>query len=135
MSDECLFCKIVAGDVPAERVDGDEHTVAFMDINPWTRGHALVIPKAHSKNLYEADPGDLAHTVQAAQRLAITMRDRLGADAVNLLNCCEPAAWQTVFHLHFHVIPRYDDDAMYPPGKPMQPAEGEIAAVAAELRS
>ena len=71
----------------------------------------------------------------AAQRLALRVRDKLGADGVNLLNSCEPAAWQTVFHLHVHVIPRYDDDPLQLPGAPQQPAEGELAAVAAELRA
>ncbi len=133
--EDCLFCKIVAGELPAERVDEDEHTVAFMDINPWTRGHSLVVPRNHSKNLYEADPEDLAHTAKAAQRLAARMRDKLGTDGVNLLNCCEPAAWQTVFHLHIHVIPRYEGDPLRLPGQPQEPAEGELAAVAAELRA
>ena len=125
----------MAGELPAERVDEDEHTIAFMDINPWTRGHSLVIPRNHSKNLYEVDPEDLAHTVKAAQRLATRMRDKLGTDGVNLLNCCEPAAWQTVFHLHIHVIPRYEGDPLRLPGQPQQPEEGELAAVAAELRA
>ena len=62
------------------------------------------------------------------------MRDRLGADGVNLLNCCEPAAWQTVFHFHVHVIPRWSDDPLKLPGTPQQPEEGELAEVAAELR-
>ena len=70
MADDCIFCKIVAGELPAEMVQEDEHTVAFMDINPWTRGHALVIPRAHSKNLYEVDEEDLRHTASAAKRLA-----------------------------------------------------------------
>ncbi len=133
--DDCIFCKIVAGELPAERVDEDEHTIAFMDINPWTRGHALVIPRNHSKNLYEAPEADLERAVVAAQRLATRMRDRLGAEGVNLLNCCEPAAWQSVFHLHIHVIPRWGDDPLKLPGMPMKPEEGELAEVAAELRA
>jgi histidine triad (HIT) family protein len=132
--EDCIFCKIAAGDLPSERVDEDEHTVAFMDINPWTRGHALVIPRNHSKNLYEAPEADLEHAATAAKRLALLMRDRLGAEGVNLLNCCEPAAWQTVFHLHIHVIPRWSDDPLKLPGTPRQPEEGELAEVAAELR-
>ncbi len=132
--DDCIFCKIVAGELPAEIVQEDEHTLAFMDINPWTRGHALVIPRNHSRNLYEAPEEDLAHATAAAKRLALTMRDRLGCDGVNLLNACEPAAWQTVFHLHIHVIPRYEDDPLRLPGQPRQPEEGELAEVAAELR-
>jgi histidine triad (HIT) family protein len=132
--EDCIFCKIVTGDLPSERVDEDEHTIAFMDINPWTRGHALVIPRNHSKNLYEVADEDLEHAVTAAKRLATRMRDNLGAEGVNLLNCCEPAAWQTVFHLHIHVIPRWQDDPLKLPGMPRQPEEGELAEVAAELR-
>ncbi len=132
--EDCIFCKIVAGELPAERVAEDEHTIAFMDLNPWTRGHALVIPRNHSRNLYEVDPNDLSHTVAAAKRLAERMRDRLGCDGVNLLNSCEPAAWQTVFHLHFHVIPRYDGDPLRLPGQPLTLGEGELAQVADELR-
>jgi histidine triad (HIT) family protein len=134
MADDCLFCKIVAGEIPAQIVDEDEHTIAFMDINPWTRGHALAIPRAHSKNLYEIGDDDLAHTAAAAKRLALRMKERLGCDGVNLINSCEPAAWQTVFHFHVHVIPRYDDDPMQLPTRPQQADEDELAAVARELR-
>ena len=94
MPDDCIFCQIVAGDLPSEMVQEDEHTVAFMDINPWTRGHALVIPRAHSKNLWEVDDADLRHTASAAKRLAGRMRDVLACDGINLLNATEPAAWQ-----------------------------------------
>ena len=136
MADEdCIFCKIVAGELPAEKIAEDEHTVAFMDINPWTRGHALVIPREHSKNLYEISDDDLARSLQAAKGLASRMRDKLGADGVNLLNSCEPAAWQTVFHFHVHVIPRYDGDPLRLPGQPITPGEGELADVASELRA
>jgi histidine triad (HIT) family protein len=132
--EECLFCKIAAGELPSERVDEDEHTLAFMDINPWTRGHALVIPKRHSKNLYEIGDEDLHHTAASAQRLSVRMRDALGAEGVNLLNCCEPAAWQTVFHFHVHVIPRFSDDPLRLPAQPRQPDDDELASVARDLR-
>jgi histidine triad (HIT) family protein len=134
MPDDCIFCKIAAGELPAEIVQEDEHTIAFMDTGPWTRGHALVIPRNHSRNLYEAADEDLAHTVTAAKRLALRMRETLGCDGINLLNSCEKAAWQTVFHLHVHVIPRYEDDPLRLPGQPREPEEGELAQVAAELR-
>jgi histidine triad (HIT) family protein len=134
MADDCLFCKIAAGEIPSERVDEDEHTIAFMDINPWTRGHALVIPKNHSRNLYEVPEEDLTATAVASKRLAIRMRDRLGCDGVNLLNSCEPAAWQTIFHFHVHVIPRYDDDPLRLPGKPQSIDQDELARIAQELR-
>ena len=134
MPEDCIFCKIMAGELPAERVQEDEHTVAFMDLNPWTRGHALVVPRHHSRNLYEVPDEDLHHSAAAAARLARTMRDRLGCDGVNLLNCCEPAAWQTVFHFHIHVIPRYDDDSVRLPVRPTAASREELGRVAVELR-
>jgi len=134
MADDCIFCKIVAGDLPAHKVQEDEHTIAFMDLNPWTRGHALVIPRRHSRNLYEVPDEDLEHAAVAAKRLALTMRERLGCDGVNLLNCCEAAAWQTVFHTHIHVIPRYVDDPLQLPVRPQQAEQDELGKLAEELR-
>lgn len=130
---DCLFCKIVAGDVPATRVDEDERTIAFMDINPATRGHLLVVPREHSTDLFDIDAEDLAACVQSAQRLAVRVRERLGADGVNLLNSCRPAAWQTVFHFHVHVIPRYADDPLRLPWVPGPGDPGELAVAAAQL--
>ena len=134
MADDCIFCAIAAGEGPAEVVQEDEHTVAFMDINPWTRGHALVIPRNHSRNLYDIGDEDLARTMAAAKRLAVRMRDALGCDGINLINSTEPAAWQTVFHFHVHVIPRYEDDPLRLPGSPMDVDQDELVQVAGELR-
>ncbi len=134
MSDpNCIFCKIVAGEMPARIVDEDERTIAFMDIAPATRGHALVIPRAHSRDVLEATPEDLQATALAARRLAGRVKERLGADGVNLLNSCGQAAWQTVFHLHIHVIPRYRDDPLRLPWVPSEGDPEEIAAAAQEL--
>ena len=131
---DCIFCKIVAGELPAPIVDEDERTVAFMDISPATRGHALVVPRRHWRNLLEIDREDLAATVLAAQRLASRVVERLGADGVNLLNSCGSAAWQTVFHFHLHVIPRYEGDPLRLPWTPAQGDKEEIEAAAAALR-
>jgi histidine triad (HIT) family protein len=131
---DCLFCKIVAGEIPSQRVDEDERTVAFMDINPATRGHALVIPRAHAANLLEIDAADLAATIAAAQRLARAAVDRFDADGVNLINSCGAAAWQTVFHFHIHVIPRYEGDPLKLPWTPAPGDPDEIAAAADVLR-
>ena len=131
---DCIFCKIVAGDLPSQRVDEDEHTVAFMDLNPWTRGHALVVPKRHSRDLLEIEDEDLDHVAHAAKRLAQRMKDRLGCDGINLLNSCGEAAWQTVFHFHIHVIPRYEGDPLRLPWKPAPGDPDEIAAAADALR-
>jgi histidine triad (HIT) family protein len=134
MAEDCIFCAIAAGEGPAEIVDEDEHTVAFMDINPWTRGHALVIPRAHSRNLYEVGEDDLHRAASGAKRLSLRMRDHLHCDGVNLLNASEPAAWQTVWHFHIHVIPRYDDDPLSLPTRPQHAEAEELRTVADELR-
>jgi histidine triad (HIT) family protein len=131
---DCIFCQIVAGELPAYKIREDEHTLAFMDINPATRGHALVIPRRHARNLLEIAPEDLSATVLAAQQLARRLTDRLGAEGVNLLNSCGSAAWQTVFHFHVHVIPRYRDDPMKLPWTPAPGDMDEIAATAQELQ-
>jgi histidine triad (HIT) family protein len=129
----CIFCKIVAGELPAQIVDEDERTISFMDIAPATRGHALVIPRVHSRDLLDAEPADLQATILAAQRLAGRVSERLGADGVNLLNSCGQAAWQTVFHLHIHVIPRYRQDPLRLPWVPSEGDPEEIAAAAQDL--
>lgn len=127
---ECLFCKIVAGDVPAEKIHEDERTIAFMDINPGTRGHALVIPKNHAKDLLEIDPDELAAVTRSGQTVARRAKERLEADGINLLNCCGSEAWQTMFHFHLHVIPRYVDDPLRLPWIPAPGDPDEIARTA-----
>jgi histidine triad (HIT) family protein len=131
---DCIFCKIVAGELPGTIIDEDERTIAFMDINPATRGHALVIPRKHARDLLEIEPDELAAVAVAAQRLAARVHERLGADGVNLINSCGSAAWQTVFHFHIHVIPRYDGDPLRLPWVPGPGDPDEIAAAAAALR-
>lgn len=132
---DCLFCGIVAGDIPSETIDSGERTVSFMDINPATRGHALVVPREHSADLMDISPEDLEAVTLAAQRLAKRVKETLGADGVNLINSCGAAAWQTVFHFHMHVVPRYDDDPLELPWVPQPGDSDEIRAAAAELRS
>jgi histidine triad (HIT) family protein len=131
---DCLFCGIVAGSIPSQMIDSDERTVAFMDINPATPGHALVVPRVHSADLLEISSEDLTATALAAQRLARRMKDVLKADGINLINACGAAAWQTVFHFHIHVVPRYEDDPLKLPWVPAPGDSDEIAAVAAKLR-
>jgi len=129
----CIFCKILAGELPATIVDEDERTMAFMDINPATRGHALVIPRMHSPDLLAVDIEDLNAVAHASQRLAARAMERLSADGVNLLNSCGAPAWQTVFHFHMHVIPRYAGDPLRLPWLPAPGDPAEIAAAAQEL--
>jgi histidine triad (HIT) family protein len=134
MADDCIFCAIVAGDAPAQIVDSDEHTVAFMDINPFTPGHALVIPRTHTADLAEISDEDLERTTIAARRLTVRMKETLAPDGFNILNACGAAAWQTVFHFHLHVIPRYEDDPMKLPVIPRGGDMDEIARIAGRIR-
>ena len=131
---DCTFCKIVAGEMPATVVLEDERAIAIMDVNPATRGDALVIPRKHVRDLLEIEREDLEAAVAAAQKLARRAVDRLGADGVNLLNSCGEAAWQTIFHFHIHVIPRYEHDPLRLPWTPSPGNPDEIAATAAKLR-
>ena len=130
---DCIFCKIVTGELPATIIDEDERTIAFMDINPATRGHALVIPRAHSTDLLTVGRDDLIAVALASQRLAARVTERLRADGVNLVNSCGAVAWQSVFHFHMHVIPRYEDDPLRLPWVPAPGDPEEIAAAAQEL--
>lgn len=131
---DCIFCKIVAGELPATIVDQDEHTIAFMDVNPATRGHALVVPRRHAPDLLSIEPRDLAAVSAAAQRLAARAKESLKADGINVINSCGSAAWQTVFHFHLHVIPRYQGDPMRLPWLPTPGDPDEIAVAAAAIK-
>jgi Diadenosine tetraphosphate (Ap4A) hydrolase and other HIT family hydrolases len=124
----------VAGDLPAEKIHEDDRTIAFMDVNPGTRGHALVIPKNHTKDLLEIDPDELAAVTRSAQTVSRRAMERLEADGINLLNCCGSEAWQTVFHFHIHVVPRYVDDPLQLPWIPAPGEPDEIAQTAKLLR-
>jgi len=132
---DCLFCKIVAGEIPATIIAEDERTIAFMDISPATRGHALVIPRAHARDVHEIDTADLEAVAVAAQAVAGRAIERLGAAGVNLLNSSGAAAWQTVFHFHMHVIPRYDGDPLRLPWVPGPGDVDDIASAGAQLQS
>jgi histidine triad (HIT) family protein len=116
--DDCLFCKICAGEVPSTRVYEDDRVIAIMDIFPATRGHVLVIPRAHARDVHDVPGDDLAAAAAAAKHLAGRAVAGLGADGVTIMQSNGPAAWQTVFHYHVHVIPRYDGDPLVLPWRP-----------------
>ena len=108
MSD-CLFCRIVEGEIPSKRIYEDETAVAFLDINPWQQGHALVIPRRHVKDVLE-DPAALAEIAPAIGPVGDLLKERLGATACNILSNAGADSGQEVFHLHVHVLPRYADN-------------------------
>ena len=128
-----IFAKILRGEIPAIRVYEDDDVLAFMDIMPRSTGHMLVIPKAAARNLLDAEPEALAACVTVAQKLARAAKAALGADGITLQQFSEAAGGQEVFHLHFHVIPRYEGVAMGRPGV-MGDME-EIAATAGKIRA
>jgi histidine triad (HIT) family protein len=132
--EDCIFCKVLAGEIPGERIYEDDHAIAVMDINPWTRGHAVVFPRKHAANLFEIEDGELEHVAVAAKRVATAMKDRLDCDGVNLFQSNGAAAWQTIFHLHVHVIPRYVGDPLQLPTHPKPAKPEELAEVAREIR-
>ena len=105
----CLFCSIVDGAIPARRIYHDDHAIAFLDINPWKRGHTLVIPRRHVLDVRDAGEtlAELAPAIAATSRL---LTERLGADGLNLLSNAGAVAGQEVFHLHVHLVPRYAAD-------------------------
>jgi histidine triad (HIT) family protein len=137
MSD-CIFCAIVAGEAPSAPVAETETTFAFMDIQPGSDGHLLVVPKRHSTDLRDIPPDDLSAVALESQRIAQHAFDAWGADGVNLLNCCGADAWQSVFHFHMHVIPRYrdkDKDRLSLPFRPGVPGDQELLdSLAARMR-
>lgn len=109
-----IFAKILRGEIPCHKVYEDEHTLAFMDVMPQAPGHVLVVPKAASRNLLDADPAALSRTIPVVQKIANAVKEAFDADGVFVCQFNEPAAGQTVFHLHFHVIPRHEGAALKP---------------------
>ena len=109
-----IFAKILRGEIPCHKVYEDDHTLAFMDVMPQAPGHLLVIPKVGSRNILDADPAVLAHTIATVQKLAVAAKEAFEADGVYVAQFNEAAAGQTVFHLHFHIIPRSEGAALKP---------------------
>jgi len=109
---DCIFCKIIAGEIPSFKVFEDPDTLAFMDINPANEGHVLVIPKEHAADLYAVSEQALACTVRSAKRVAAAVQQSLGPAGLNLVQCNGPAAAQTVMHFHMHVLPRRTRDEL-----------------------
>lgn len=129
-----IFGKILKGEIPAHKVYEDDHTLAFMDVMPQAPGHLLVIPKTGSRNLLDADPTVLSNTILVVQKLAIAAKEAFDADGVIISQFNEQAAGQTVFHLHFHVVPRREGEPLKPHGSRMED-HAVLAANAEKLRA
>lgn len=129
-----VFAKILRGEMPAHKVYEDAETLAFMDIMPRTRGHTLVIPKAPVRNLFDASEAQLAACIKTVQRIAVAAKSALAADGITLLQANEGAGGQVVFHLHFHVMPRWEGQSLGPPAAAMEQSE-VLAANAERIRA
>ena len=131
---DCIFCAIVAGEIPAATVYEDEHVLAFMDIAPANPGHTLVIPKQHYRNIFDMPAEVGSQIMQAAIPIANAIRAALNPDGLNLFQANEPAAFQTVFHFHLHLIPRWESDSIRSPWRPREGSPEEIGDIAIKIR-
>jgi histidine triad (HIT) family protein len=122
---DCIFCKIIAGEIPAITVLDEEKVLAFMDINPASRGHMLVVPKRHAENLFEISGSDLSAVMSAVKRCATAVKKALGAEGITVLQLNGKASDQLVPHLHVHIMPRWENDRIPVSQWEMGKADGE----------
>ncbi len=132
--DNNIFAKILRGEIPSTRVYETDDVVAFMDVMPQGTGHTLVVPKAPSRNLFDAKPETLANVIQVVQKIAQGVKKAFNADGVTVMQFNEPASGQTVYHLHFHVIPRFEGVALKPHTGQMEDA-AILSANAEKIRA
>ena len=132
MSD-CIFCKIVEGSIPSHKVFEDENCYAFLDIFPANRGHTLVIPKKHVKDIHEADAETYAHVASTAKTVADLLNTQLASDGTTVFQMSREAGWQTVFHLHMHVIPRWENDGLHKPWDIAPATESDLLEVLQQI--
>jgi len=131
---DCIFCKIIKGDIPSHKVYEDENCFVFLDIKPNNPGHSLVIPKDHFENIYTTPDETLARMILCAKKVAVAIKNSLDADGINITMNNEEAAGQIIFHTHIHIIPRYKADGFkHFPQKSY--GEGEASAVAEKIKS
>jgi histidine triad (HIT) family protein len=131
--ENCVFCAIVAGRAPAYRLLEDEHTVSFLNIAPATTGHALVVPRRHAEGLWDLEDEEHARVARAAGRVARLLRVALQPAGVNLVHATGTAAWQSVFHFHLHVVPRYLADELQVMWQAAPAADADLAALRARV--
>ncbi len=127
--ENCIFCKIAAGEIPSNTIYEDDSFRVILDLGPATKGHALVLPKNHYADLYEIPEDVLAGATKVAKKVAGTMKEKLSCDGLNLVQNNGEAAGQTVMHFHLHIIPRYKDDGQHILWKPTSPSPEELTAI------
>lgn len=127
--DACIFCKIAAGEIPSKTLYEDEEFRVILDLGPATKGHALILPKNHYRNLFELPEDQAEKVIVLAKKMALQMREKLHCDGFNLVQNNEEVAGQTVFHFHMHLIPRYRGDGQAIGWRPGKPDDMELEAV------
>ncbi len=131
--EDCIFCKIANGEIPAKTLYEDENFRVILDLGPATRGHALILPKEHYKNIYELPEETAAGVMKLAKKMAIRMTEKLRTDGFNLMQNNGEAAGQTVMHFHLHLIPRYENDGQYILWKPGTVTQEELEEVRKQI--
>lgn len=134
IKDDCIFCKLANGIFPTSAVYEDDTFKAILDIAPAAKGHVLILPKNHCDDLLSITPEAAAKALEVASRIANAQKKALGCDGINLLQNTGAAAGQSVFHLHIHLIPRYENDGVNIPWKTLSYAEGEAEEYAKKIR-
>ena len=133
VKDDCIFCKIAAGEIPSKTIYEDEKYRVILDLGPATRGHALILPKNHYANLFELPEEDAKEVICLAKKMATIMKDKLGCDGFNLVQNNGEAAGQTVVHFHMHLIPRYENDGQEIGWKPGSPSQDELEEIKKQI--
>ena len=133
VKDDCIFCKIAAGEIPSKTIYEDEKYRVILDLGPATRGHALILPKNHYANLFELPEEDAKEVICLAKKMATIMKDKLGCDGFNLVQNNGEAAGQTVFHFHMHLNPRYENDGQEIGWKPGSPSQDELEEIKKQI--
>jgi len=133
IDNNCIFCKLANGEIPSKTLYEDEEFRVILDLAPVTKGHALILPKSHCKNLYELPEETAGKVMKLAKKMATTMTEKLGCDGFNLLQNNNEVAGQTVFHFHMHLIPRYENDNQKIAMNPMEMTQDELEAVKKQI--
>lgn len=133
IDNNCIFCKIANGEIPSKTLYEDEEFRVILNLGPATKGHALILPKSHFKNLYELPEEMAGKVMKLAKKMAAVMTEKLDCDGFNLVQNNNEVAGQTVFHFHMHLIPRYENDNQRITWKPMEPTQDELEAIKKQI--
>lgn len=133
VDNNCIFCKIANGEIPSKTIYEDNEFRVILDLGPATKGHALILPKNHFKNIYDIDDATASQILPLAKKMAVQMTEKLGCEGFNIVQNNNEVAGQTVFHFHTHLIPRYEDDNQNILWNPTQPTQDELEMIKKQI--